>query len=84
MLYTRRTFTCPAASGNVSNKNWDRAFLSADEFIAKYGESPDGQVEFVNLGPVDAKVEFHTSSVPATLPPHCGSTLVVTDGTSNP
>ena len=26
--------------------------MSAEAFIAKYGESPDGQYEFYNAGPV--------------------------------
>lgn len=38
MLYQRRTFTCPA-SKNTSQENWDRAFLSAEEYIFKYGSS---------------------------------------------
>lgn len=40
MLYQRPKFQCPASSGkSTSDKNWDRAFLSEDEFKAKYGES---------------------------------------------
>lgn len=38
MLYQRRVFTCPASSGSsTSEMTWDRAFLSADQFAAKYG-----------------------------------------------
>lgn len=53
MLYQRPKFTCPASSGaTTSEKNWDRAFLAPSQFIAKYGESPDGDVQFKNLGPI--------------------------------
>lgn len=62
MLYERPKFTCPAAGQNTTQKNWDRAFLSEIEFSTKYGE---------------AVVEFHTNEVPAILPEHSGSTLVV-------
>lgn len=54
MLYQRSTFSCPAAGIKTTDKNWDRAFLPAGEFIAKYGESPDGETSFKNVGPVDA------------------------------
>lgn len=37
MLYTRKSFTCPAASGKVTDKSWDRAFLTAEEFESKHG-----------------------------------------------
>lgn len=41
MLYQRPKFQCPASSGKTTtDKNWDRAFLSADDFKAKYGEEP--------------------------------------------
>jgi len=43
VLYTRGTWTCPAAGLKTTDKNWDRAFLSVDEFRQKYGETPDGQ-----------------------------------------
>jgi hypothetical protein len=37
MLYTRKVFSCPASSGGkTTDKNWDRAFLSKEEFAAKY------------------------------------------------
>jgi hypothetical protein len=43
MFYQRKVFACPASSGaSTSEKNWDRAFLKPDQFIAKYGESPEG------------------------------------------
>lgn len=38
MLYQRQTFTCPAAGAKTSGENWDRAFLTHEEFVAKYGE----------------------------------------------
>lgn len=42
MLYTRRVFSCPASSGaSTSEKNWDRAFLSKEEFAFKYREARD-------------------------------------------
>lgn len=42
MLYQRRVFSCPASSGaSTSEKNWDRAFLSREKFVEKYGEEPD-------------------------------------------
>lgn len=37
MLYTRRTFTCPAASGKVTDTTWDRAFLTKEQFESKHG-----------------------------------------------
>lgn len=37
MLYQRRTFTCPAAPNRTSDKTWDRAFLTQEQFAAKYG-----------------------------------------------
>lgn len=51
MLYTRPSFTCPAAGAKTSGENWDRAFLTHEEFVAKYGESPDGQARPVSLEP---------------------------------
>lgn len=41
MLYLRPTFTCPAAGPKTSDKNWDRAFLTAEQFSQKYGELPN-------------------------------------------
>ena len=38
MHYLKRTFTLPS-SERASEKNWDFAFLSESEFIAKYGEA---------------------------------------------
>lgn len=35
MLYKRPTFTCPASNG-ASDKQWDLAFLSKEEFQKKY------------------------------------------------
>ncbi len=40
MLYQRRSFTLPATN-TASQKNWDRAFMSREDFVAKYGEEPD-------------------------------------------
>lgn len=41
MLYQRPKFTCPASTGTkTSEKNWDRAFLTAEQFKQKYGELP--------------------------------------------
>lgn len=37
MLYQRNVFTCPAAGLKTSEKNWDRAFLTPEQFAAKYG-----------------------------------------------
>lgn len=37
MLYQRGTWTCPAKSHTTPDKNWDRAFLTPDQFAAKYG-----------------------------------------------
>jgi hypothetical protein len=39
MQYTEKSFTLPASS-NTTQKNWDRAFLTEEEFKAKY-PSPD-------------------------------------------
>jgi len=36
MLYTQRTFTCPAAYSGTSDQQWDLAFLPKEEFMAKY------------------------------------------------
>lgn len=37
MLYQRPKFTCPAAPHRTTDKTWDRAFLSPEQFEAKYG-----------------------------------------------
>jgi hypothetical protein len=37
MKYEKPTFTLPA-SANTSQKTWDRAFLSEEEFRKKYPE----------------------------------------------
>lgn len=37
MLYQQRTFTCPAGPQNTSQRKWDLAMLSRDEFKKKYG-----------------------------------------------
>ena len=39
MLYQRPSFTLPAKSPVTSEKNWDRAFLSKEDFQAKWQES---------------------------------------------
>lgn len=36
LLYTQRTFTCPAAYSGTTEQQWDLAFLSKEEFMAKY------------------------------------------------
>lgn len=38
MLYKQPTFTLPACNQGVNDLNWDLAFLSKEEFIAKYGQ----------------------------------------------
>jgi hypothetical protein len=40
MLYTRRTFSCPA-SNNASQRQWDLAFLSDEDYKKKYGETKE-------------------------------------------
>lgn len=35
MLYTRKSFTCPATN-TASQKRWDLAFLTLEEFKIKY------------------------------------------------
>jgi hypothetical protein len=39
MLYQLGRFTLPAAGQRTTQENWDRAFLSDEEFLAKYGHS---------------------------------------------
>jgi len=51
MLYTRPTFTCPSAGPRVTEKNWDRAFLPKDVFVAKYGETPELEVKPFSVEP---------------------------------
>lgn len=36
--YMQRTFTLPASAPRTSETQWDYAFLSATEFIKKYGK----------------------------------------------
>ncbi len=38
MLYLRGTWTLPAANHKTTQKNWDRAFLSKDDFESRYGK----------------------------------------------
>lgn len=38
MLYQYKTFSCPAAGQKTTDKNWDLAFLSKEEFEARYGQ----------------------------------------------
>lgn len=40
MLYQRPSFQLPAAKPGTSQKDWDRAFLSKEEFVLKYKELP--------------------------------------------
>ncbi len=40
MKYILPKFTLPASNQSTSTKDWDRAFLPADEFRFKYGEEP--------------------------------------------
>lgn len=42
MKYLSRSFTVPA-SHNTSQKQWDRAFMSNDEFEKKYGEKREAE-----------------------------------------
>lgn len=37
MKYTAKSFTLPASSNWTTQQNWDRAFLSPEQFEAKYG-----------------------------------------------
>jgi hypothetical protein len=41
MKYTEKKFTVPVAGALTSQINWDIAFLSVEEFIAKYGKSKE-------------------------------------------
>ena len=66
MLYTRKSFTVPA-SQNTDQRRFDYATMKEADFVAKYGE--------YTVEPTF--VQFHTDKVPATLPAHSGSTLVV-------
>lgn len=36
-------FTVPVNDGKITQKSWDRAFLSPDEFRRKYGVEPEPQ-----------------------------------------
>jgi len=36
MLYTRKSFTCPASGKNTSQRKWDLAFLTKEEYKEKY------------------------------------------------
>lgn len=36
MKYTEKKFTLPVGSPKVDQKNWDRSFLSDEEFKTKY------------------------------------------------
>ena len=38
---SRQPFTVPVNDGKISQLNWDRAFLTPEEFRAKYGAAPD-------------------------------------------
>ena len=38
MLYQFKSFTCPAAGNRTSQKDWDRAFLSTEQFEKLYGK----------------------------------------------
>ena len=38
MLYERPKFSCPAAGLKTSDENWDRAFLTKEQFEAIYGK----------------------------------------------
>lgn len=38
MLYQRPSFQLPAAGLNTTEKNWDRAFLTQEQFESKYGQ----------------------------------------------
>lgn len=38
MLYTMGRWTCPAGNPNTTEKNWDRAFLSKEDFESKHGK----------------------------------------------
>jgi len=39
MQYQNKTFTLPAAPKNQSQKDWDRIWLSPEQFAAKYSRS---------------------------------------------
>ena len=49
MLYTRPTFSCPAANPKTPIERWDLAFFSADEYKAKYNIS-DAEYQQVSGG----------------------------------
>jgi len=36
MQYLQHSFTLPAGSTNISSQKWDLAFMSREEFVAKY------------------------------------------------
>lgn len=41
MKYVSGTFTLPAANSKTTGLNWDLAFLTRDEFIARYNMTPE-------------------------------------------
>ena len=41
MKYLARKFTLPAANTKTTGLNWDLAFLTRDEFIERYGMTPE-------------------------------------------
>lgn len=46
MLYLRPSFTLPVANPGTSDKNWDRAFLSKEDFEARWGKDSYNSAEY--------------------------------------
>lgn len=51
MLYLRGTWTCPAANYKTTDKDWDRAFLTKEDFESRHGKGSydDAQAEMPNI-----------------------------------
>ena len=50
MKYAEKSFTLPASNVGTSQINWDRAFLSTEEFAAKYPDNiQENEYEVVEL-----------------------------------
>jgi hypothetical protein len=43
MLYTRPKFTLPASGSRKTQREWDYATMSKEEFTAKYPDAGEGE-----------------------------------------
>lgn len=62
MLYNQKSFTLPTSNTQLSQRDWDYAFLTSRDFLDKYGEDAEEYREICGrCGKLTPDIEWTTN-----------------------